>query len=351
MERRSIVWLTLALALLVLAGGWAVPPARATGALSGEKICLDPGHGGSDPGAVYEDSELRFVLHESEINLDVSFALKALLEADGAEVVMTRTEDVYKANRDRYTFCNSQGATLLVSVHTNSTTDSSMDGSMGLYFHEDDRKLAQAIHEVMYPFLLTNAPVKDAFRDFGLSRFASGVLLKSDMPAAMMEPLFMSNDAEAELLQDTIPDECADLNCRRGEIVRALRAGILHYFDSGSPTPTPAPTPEPGGTLHVAAINMSYEQKGPNVFVSTGVTIVDGDGNRVSGATVSLETTQPDGNVVSDIGTTGDQGIATFKLKSNQTGTYTSTVTAVGKDGWEYVPPDDGEPSATLTVP
>jgi N-acetylmuramoyl-L-alanine amidase len=344
MERRSIVWLTLALILIVLAGGWAVPPARATGELSGYKICLDPGHGGSDPGAVNTD----YGLNESEINLDVSFALKALLEADGAEVVMTRTEDVYKANRDRYTFCNSEGATLLVSVHTNSTTDSSWDGSMGLYFHDDDRKLAQAIHEVMYPALKATAPVEEQdFRDWGLSKFASGVLLKSDMAAAMMEPLFMSNPAEANLLRQTISGGCEDLSCRRGEIARALHQGILHYVDSTTPPPTP--TPDPGGTMHVAAIDMSYEKKGPNVFVSTRVTIQDEAGQPVSGATVSLETTQPD-EVVSDIGTTGDDGIATFKLKSNQAGEYTSTVTAVGKYGWVYDVEANVETSETLSV-
>jgi N-acetylmuramoyl-L-alanine amidase len=341
MERRSMAWLTLALTLIVLVAVWAVPPAWATGPLSGYKICLDPGHGGSDPGAV----NLDYGLYESKINLDVSFALKALLEADGAEVVMTRTGDVYKANRDRYTYCNSERATILVSVHTNSVEDLTWDGSMGLYFHDDDKALAQALYEVMYPALKANAPVpEDAFRDWGLSKFTSGVLLKSDMPAAMMEPLFMSNPAEAGLLQVTIPDGCADLSCRRGEIARALHQGILSYFDGA----TPAPTPEPGGALHVAEIDMSSENKGPNMFVSTRVTIHDGVGNPVPGAIVSLETTQPDGKVVSDIGTTGEDGSATLTIRSRQTGTYSSVVTDVTKDGWGY---DGAAAGVSLIVP
>jgi N-acetylmuramoyl-L-alanine amidase len=347
MKKRSSLWLTLGLVGAILIGNLAVPPARATtGDLAGYKICLDPGHGGSDPGAVNDAYGLR----ESEINLDVSFALKALLEADGATVVMTRVDDSYKENRDRYTYCNSEGATILVSVHTNSVTDPTWDGSMGLYFHDDDKALAQAIHEVMYPALKTTAPVsQDAFRDWGLSKFASGVLLKSDMPAAMMEPLFMSNPAEAALLQETISNGCADLNCRRGEIAQALHAGILSYFGGAGPTPTP--TPEPAGTLHVAEIEMSYEKKGPNVFVSTRVTIQDSDGALVPGATVSLETTQPDGRAVSDTGTTGDDGSVTFKLKSSQTGTYISTVVAVGKDGWVYDADAKVETSKELNVP
>lgn len=345
MKQRSSLWLTLGLVGIILIGSLAVPPARATtDDLAGYKICLDPGHGGSDPGAVNAE----YGLYESEINLDVSFALKALLEDDGAEVVMTRVDDSYKENRDRYTYCNSERATILVSVHTNSVTDPTWDGSMGLYFHDDDRELAQAIHEVMYPALKATAPVpEEAFRDWGLSKYASGVLLKSDMPAAMMEPLFMSNPAEANLLTQRIPDGCADLGCRRGQIAQALHQGILGYFDGASPTPTPEPT----GTLHVAAIDMSYEIKGPNVFVSTRVTIQDTTEAPVAGAIVSLETTQPDGKVVSDTGTTGDDGSVTLKLKSSQTGEYTSTVTAVGKDGWEYDATANVETSETLNVP
>jgi len=41
---------------------------------------------------------------------------------------MTRTDDSSKSNNDRYTFCNEQKATILVSVHTNSTSDPIMDG-------------------------------------------------------------------------------------------------------------------------------------------------------------------------------------------------------------------------------
>lgn len=109
---------------------------------------------------------------------------------------MTRTDDSSRSNNDRYTFCNGQKATILVSVHTNSSTNSTVDGSLALYFHKDDKVLAQAIYDVMYPYLRDSAPDPKNFTDFGLDRYASGVLLKSDMPAAMMEPLFMSNPPE-----------------------------------------------------------------------------------------------------------------------------------------------------------
>jgi N-acetylmuramoyl-L-alanine amidase len=151
-----LVLVTMILSILAI-----TPASRATGDLAGVLVCLDPGHGGSDPGAVNET----YGLFESEINLDVSYALKGLLEGDGATVVMTRTDDSYKTNSDRYTFCNDRGATILVSVHTNSVTDPTRDGSMALYFHSDDKELARAIHEILYPALRDMAPDPASFDD------------------------------------------------------------------------------------------------------------------------------------------------------------------------------------------
>lgn len=227
--RKAVIIVLTFLVLLM-----AVPAHTQTGALANHKICLDPGHGGSDPGAV----NTAYGLEEADVNLDVSYGLKDLLEGSGAEVVMTRAGDTDRSNRDRYTFCNSEQATVLVSVHTNSSTDPSMDGSMALYFHKDDEVLAQTIYDVMYPALQSMAPDPTNFTGFGLDKCASGVLLKSDMPSAMMEPLFMSNPAEADLLTTSIylsdgepNSECVD--CRRAQIARAIHDGVVAYVESG----------------------------------------------------------------------------------------------------------------------
>jgi N-acetylmuramoyl-L-alanine amidase len=343
MKRRVFAFAALGTVLLLLPAGLVMPAATATGSLAGQKICIDPGHGGADPGAVNES----FGLHESEINLDVSHALMALLEGDGAEVVMTRYDDSYLTNRDRYSFCNAQQATILISVHTNGSTDPAMDGTLGLYFHEDDRALAQALYDEMWPALRDSAPDPASFVGFGLNKFASGVLLKSDMPAAMMEPLFMSNAAEAELLAQDISDGCSDLSCRRGQIARTMYDGVLSYF--GGPEPTP--TPEPGGTLFVAGIDMRYSQKGPNFFVYTRVTIHDTSGQPVTDALVSVTTSQPDGQEVQSSGSTGEDGSVTISLRTRQTGKFVSTVTAVSKAGWMYDEALNVETSEELIVP
>ena len=106
-----------------------------TGAATHPIVCLDPGHGGSAPGAV------NGLLEEADINLDVALALQIRLADDGLDVVMTRTDDSTKSTRDRYEFCNSENATLLVSIHTNSVANESVDGTLAIYFHRDDRVL------------------------------------------------------------------------------------------------------------------------------------------------------------------------------------------------------------------
>ena len=253
---------------------------------------------------------------------------------------MTRTGDDYRTNSDRYTLCNSVQATILVSVHTNSVTDPLWDGSLGLYGPSAGPALAQVIYDVMYPMLRDTAPSVEEFRGFGVDRFASGVLFKCDMPAAMMEPLFMSNPAEAKLLAEPIGNykEPAAFACRRGQIAQALYAGVLNYF-------------APAESMHVAHISMAYEQKGPKFFVYSYVTVADSGGSPVSGAAVSVNTTGPNGLSVSSAESTGPDGIAAFRLRTDQAGSYVSTVTDVVKQGWEYDETANVETTETLQVP
>ncbi len=355
MRRQSLPLGILAFTVLLVAMVLALPTTRAAGSLAGVKVCIDPGHGGTDPGAVNGD------LWESAINLDVAYGLKALLEAEDAVVVMTRYDDSYRSNRDRYTFCDSEQTTILVSVHTNSVTDPSWDGSMALYFHDDDLVLAQAIHNVMYPALRDSAPNPDIFADFGLTKYASGVLLKSAMPAAMMEPLFMSNPVEAVLLAQPLYDplsgemdaDCGGFGCRRGQIAVAIHDGVLAYFAGAEPTPTP--TPEPGGAMHVADIEMWSAQKGPNLIVYSQVTIVDAQGSPVPGVAVSVQTEQEiNGTIVNSTSATsetGTDGTVTFTLRSRSGGTFTTTVTGVSREGWTYDFEANVEVSESLAIP
>lgn len=220
---RALV-VALAVVFAAVMFGWSSTEAAAP------LVCLDPGHGGSDPGAVNGE------LHEADINLDVAKALAARLAGDDIDSVLTRTDDSTKSSRDRYEFCNAQNATILVSVHTNSVSDPSVDGTLAIYFHSDDKLLAQVLHDAMWSMLQpTWEP--PTFIDYGLDRDALGVLLKSDMPAATAEPVFMSHPEEAARLTAMVSDcpDAFDNSCRRAQIVEALYNGIVEYLNSPPP--------------------------------------------------------------------------------------------------------------------
>ncbi len=226
---------TMAFALAALLALAASLPASGAGPLAGKIVCLDPGHGGLDPGAYHAPLGLR----ESDINLDEAHALADLLEGAGATVVMTRTGDQAKTESGRAAFCNQAGATILVSVHTNSVADPAPDGALVYYYKTQDVPLAQALHDALYATLEPTAPNVATFTDFGVRRFRAGVLRRSTMPGALAEPVFLSDPREAALMATpiyTAPGSgvlspgCPAFNCRRGQIAQALYRGVLAYF-------------------------------------------------------------------------------------------------------------------------
>lgn len=78
-----------------------------------KRIFIDAGHGGSDPGAVGNG------LNEKDINLKISLRQKALFEAAGYTVFMSRSGDNYVNLKDRTTQANALGVDLLISNHVN----------------------------------------------------------------------------------------------------------------------------------------------------------------------------------------------------------------------------------------
>lgn len=79
------------------------------------KIMIDAGHGGADPGAVYNGRQ------EKDDNLNLALAVGRILEEDGYEVEYTRTKDLYQTPYEKAELGNGSGADLFVSIHRNSS--------------------------------------------------------------------------------------------------------------------------------------------------------------------------------------------------------------------------------------
>ncbi|OGY18275.1 MAG: hypothetical protein A3F04_00175 [Candidatus Chisholmbacteria bacterium RIFCSPHIGHO2_12_FULL_49_9] len=183
----------------------------ASSPVTSRKIVIDPGHGGTDWGSTECPG-----LAEKDANLDISRRLQELLANDGAQVLMTRTDDSYKSNNDRYTQANQFGGQVLVSVHLNGSTNHTKNGTLGLYGKRNkDLEFAKTLHQRMVSEV--------GVPDLGITNFASGVLLKANMPATIAETVFISNTAECSLLTDGTGN-------RQQKIAQSLYYGISDWF-------------------------------------------------------------------------------------------------------------------------
>ncbi len=218
------VWASMFAALLVagvLAAGTFVSGAEAQEIGCTGDVVLDAGHGGSDPGAVNS----RYGLKEKVQTLDVARRLEVLLEADGYKVCMTRTSNSETlSNSDRYTYANATGAKILVSIHMNGSSNTATDYTTTLYGKwRKDKDLAQTVFGSLSTLpaaggtgtIATRAPYS----------FASGVLLKSNMPAIIAETVFITSDKEGQLLSN-------GTGSRQQQIAEKLEAGIETYLST-----------------------------------------------------------------------------------------------------------------------
>src|SRR5690625_7824219 len=86
-------------------------------------ICIDPGHGGHDPGAIGPTG-----LRESEVVLDVANRIVSLLDERGHSVLMTRERDSFVGLRERAKVANHASSRIFVSLHCNAFTDPDANG-------------------------------------------------------------------------------------------------------------------------------------------------------------------------------------------------------------------------------
>lgn len=192
-----------------------IPPFASASSVTDRKIVIDPGHGGSDSG-----STACAGYPEKNATLDIGTILLTLLNNDGANASLTRTNDTDWSNADRYNFANSYGGEVLVSIHLNGANNANKNGTMGLYGRRNkDLSFTKVLHDRLYRDLgLTSLPVPD----LGITNFASGVLLKSNVPAAIQETVFISNTKECQLLTNG--------QSRQKEIAKSLYNGLVDWF-------------------------------------------------------------------------------------------------------------------------
>ncbi|MEG3903453.1 N-acetylmuramoyl-L-alanine amidase [Microcoleus sp. B4-C5] len=172
-------------------------------------IVIDPGHGGRDPGAVGIQGIL-----EKEIVLDISLQVARLLEQQGVQAVMTRTDDREIDLDPRVSLAERVNATLFVSIHANAINMSRPDiNGIETYYFNNGQDLARVIHAS----ILEGTGAND--RRVRQARFY--VLRKTSMPSVLLEVGFVTGAEDAARLSDP---------AYRSQMAASIARGILLYL-------------------------------------------------------------------------------------------------------------------------
>lgn len=172
-------------------------------------IVIDAGHGGSDPGAVYEGRR------EKDDNLSLAIAVGELLSRQGVSVIYTRTTDVYQTPFEKAQMANQADADFFISFHRNSSEDPNQYTGVETLVY-DNSGIKQTMAEN-----INGALSGLGFRNLGVkARPGLVVLRRTKMPALLIETGFLNNEQD-----NTLYDE------KQEEIARAIADAVLGTLD------------------------------------------------------------------------------------------------------------------------
>jgi len=222
-----------------------------------QRIVLDAGHGGKDPGALG-----RFGIREKDITLDMVRRVKSILERHGRVVALTRDTDKFISLEERTRFAHARKADLFVAIHANAARSSSLKGFEVYYISEkmDDETRASTraenaqleldgstfeyhtkdLDSILWDLLyseyrrqsieLAESVTREVERDDLSSRRASRikgamfyVLKGTSMPAVLIEIGYISNPTDAAKIKDS---------AYRQKMAEAIARGILAFTDA-----------------------------------------------------------------------------------------------------------------------
>lgn len=218
-----------------------------------DTVCLDPGHGGSDIGAVGKSG-----LKEKDLTLKISQRLKSIIESKlGLRVIMTRDKDSEVSLNSRVSIANNQKAQIFVSIHVNSSFRKGARGpetffvslkatdqesydlaqkenasfrSLDNSAENEDLKMilwnmaqAEYIRESskLAEFIQNELNILMSTINRGVKQAPFRVLMRAAMPAVLVEIAFLSNPVEERRLKD---------EAFLGRIAQSIYLGVSKYI-------------------------------------------------------------------------------------------------------------------------
>jgi N-acetylmuramoyl-L-alanine amidase len=181
--------------------------------VAGKRLVLDPGHGGDDFGALGPSGET-----EADLVFHLTTHLAEVLEAEGAEVTLTRGPHDGPTDSERAQRANEAAADLLISLHLNAHPSGVAEGAATYYWEhggiasEPGEHLADLLQEHL---------VVSGRKDCRSHGKAYPILRETRMPAVVVEPGFITNPDEAKLLAEVASAE---------PVVLAMLRAVRTYF-------------------------------------------------------------------------------------------------------------------------
>ncbi len=207
-----------------VSGGQVIPEAD---------FVLDPGHGGSEPGAVGRGG-----LEEKDLNLEVSLKIRDALVGAGYSVVMTRQTDVRVPIVTRAEIGQALDPIAFLSVHFNAGTNARSEIPGTEMYHQienaDSKRLAGLLYEetraVLDQFDIPWVALSDAGTTFRPNQAGGdyyGVLRRpAPVVSVLLEFAYLSNPAEEELVSDPAV---------QGQLANAVLVAVGRFLETGDP--------------------------------------------------------------------------------------------------------------------
>ena len=172
-------------------------------------VVLDPGHGGSEPGAATDDG-----IAEKDVNLEVALQTEALLLEQGFDVILTRYTDIRMPLLTRVEIADRLEADLLVSIHHQGTEQFPTSSESGVeVFYQQDSSESRRFAGILVE------ETREEFSVFDIEWFAGvdagavyrpntntgadfyGMIRLPETTSVLAEMAFLGNEAEVDLIR------------------------------------------------------------------------------------------------------------------------------------------------------
>ncbi|MGX6962347.1 N-acetylmuramoyl-L-alanine amidase [Vagococcus xieshaowenii] len=195
---------------------WVVSTAKQLGnssvsSIAEATIMLDPGHGGTDVGSISPDE----TIYEKTITFATANYVKEALQTLGANVMMTRSDDVLVPLSEIANKSNRASVDAFISFHYDSTEGANTASGTKTYYYDDTDKLFASI---INNSLAETLPLPNRGVDFGDYQ----VLRENDRPAVLLELGFMNNS-----------NDLAEFSTKsyQKKVAQAVAQALTEYFE------------------------------------------------------------------------------------------------------------------------